>query len=53
MKRVESFKIKNIIDNKLFSQKYFGQIYEKNPILEKVFINIILMKLCNILNHLE
>ena len=37
-------RLQNIINNKLFSQKYFGEIFEKIQNLVLIFINTILMK---------
>ena len=37
----EISRLQNILNNKLFSQKYFGQIYESYQKLALVFINII------------
>ena len=44
-------RLSKIIDNKLFSQNFFGKLYEKNSIIGKNFYEEYLYSICNILNN--
>ena len=41
-------RLKSIIDNKLFSQRYFGKIYEANPSIGEGIYKYYINELCNI-----
>ena len=44
-------RLSKIIDNKIFSQNFFGKLYEKNTIIGKNFYEEYLYSICNILNN--
>ena len=48
----EVSRLKNILNNKVFSQKYFGKIYEKNPILGFGVYNYYINQISDIFNSL-
>ena len=45
-------RLKSIIDNKLFSQRYFGEIYEANPRIGEGIYKYYINELCNIFKSL-
>jgi len=48
----EVSRLNNILNNELFSQKYFGQIYEKNPIIGVGVYKYYINQISSILNSL-
>ena len=45
-------RLSNIINNKLFSQRYFGQIYESNSKIGLNIYKLYISKICSVLNSL-
>ena len=44
-------RLSKIINNKIFSQKFFGSLYEKNKVIGQSFYEEYLYSICNILNN--